>query len=190
MAKTSYSPGGAVAMDSITFRVSVLRCRKTSRVLILEAGKDFVDTLFSFLLLPIGTIIHMLSNGGGQVEALDRGISSIFDSVEKLDCSFLHVDKKSLMQPRPAVAGTRVSTGLLQGLEAAERKRPSKESLELPSVYYRCSNKHCSLLSSTQGVICEICLCNSYTISMTVPLVEMARVMKEKTKGIIRRRIQ
>lgn len=56
--------GAATAMSTITFKVSVLRCRKTGRVLLLEAGKDFVDTLFSFLLLPIGTIIHMLKNAG------------------------------------------------------------------------------------------------------------------------------
>ena len=46
------------------FKVSVLRCRKTGRVLFLEAGKDFVDTLHSFLLLPVGTVLHMLSKAG------------------------------------------------------------------------------------------------------------------------------
>ncbi|KAG0600349.1 hypothetical protein M758_11G026600 [Ceratodon purpureus] len=176
-------------MDSTTFKVSVLRCRKTSRVLFFEAGKDFVDTLFSFLLLPIGTIIHMLSNGGGQVKALDHGISSIFDSVEKLDCSFLHVEKKSLMQPRPAVAGTCVSTGLLQGLEAAERKRPSKESIELPNVYYRCnSGTACPMLSVASGTRCEDCVksyrnsnSNNYCYNqpMTIPRAEIDS-LKEK----------
>jgi hypothetical protein len=42
--------------STVTFKVSVLRCKKTGRVLFLEAGKDFVETLFSFLLLPIGII--------------------------------------------------------------------------------------------------------------------------------------
>ncbi|KAG0556132.1 hypothetical protein KC19_11G028600 [Ceratodon purpureus] len=169
-------------MESTTFKVSVLRCRKTSRVLFLEAGKDFVDTLFSFLLLPIGTIIHMLSNGGCQVKALDHGISSIFDSVEKLDCSFLHVEKKSLMQPRPAVAGTCVSTGLLQGLEAAERKRPSKESIDLPKVYYRCnSGQTCRVLSVASGTRCATCNYGQccYNQPMTIPPAEIDS-LKEK----------
>jgi hypothetical protein len=67
------------------------------------------------------------------VKALDRGVSSIYKSVENLDCSFLHVDKESLMQPRPAVAGTSGSTGLLQGLEAAKAKRPTADMIQLSS---------------------------------------------------------
>ncbi|KAG0600348.1 hypothetical protein M758_11G026500 [Ceratodon purpureus] len=185
MAKSAYDRGGAKATKSSTFKVSVLRCRKTSRVLFLEAGKDFVDTLFSFLVLPIGTIIHMLSNAGGQVKVLNRGISSIFDSVEKLDCSFLHVDKKSLMQPRPAVVGTCGSTGLLQGLEAAETKRPSKESIELPKVYYQCG--HCdSVLSITKGKLCEECDTNShYTHRMTVPPAELDTLKEKILKAFV-----
>jgi hypothetical protein len=31
--------------STVIFKVSVLRCRKSGRVLFLEAGKDFVDTL-------------------------------------------------------------------------------------------------------------------------------------------------
>ncbi|KAG0556129.1 hypothetical protein KC19_11G028500 [Ceratodon purpureus] len=188
MAKTAYGRGGAKATKSSTFKVSVLRCRKTSRVLFLEAGKDFVDTLFSFLVLPIGTIIHMLSNAGGQVKVLNRGISSIFDSVEKLDCSFLHVEKKSLMQPRPAVAGTCVSTGLLQGLEAAERKRPSKESIDLPKVYYRCnSGQTCRVLSVASGTRCATCNYGQccYNQPMTIPPAELDTLKEKILKAFV-----
>ncbi|XP_024403708.1 uncharacterized protein [Physcomitrium patens] len=148
--------GAATATSTTTFEVSVLRCRKTGRVLLLEAGKDFVDTLFSFLLLPIGIIIHMLKNAGGRVKALDLGISSLHKSVEKLDRSFLHVDKASLTQIRPAVVDTCVSTGLLQCLEAGETK-PRPATFELPGVYYR-TNCVCygsqNKLSSTRGTRC------------------------------------
>ncbi|KAG0600351.1 hypothetical protein M758_11G026800 [Ceratodon purpureus] len=173
MAMTAYNRA-AKATKSSTLKVSVLRC-----------GKDFVDTLFSFLVLPIGSIIHMLSNAGGKVKVLNRGISSIYDSVEKIDCSFLLVDKKSLMQPRPAVAGTCGSTGLLQGLEAAERKRPSKESVELPNVYYRCNSpgNDCSVLSVARGSRCEACKKRGYNYCynqpMSVPQAEMD-TLKEK----------
>ena len=65
-----YMQGDDMANASTaTFKVSVLRCRKTGRVLFLEAGKDFVDTLFSFLLLPVGTVLHMLSNSSGAFDA-------------------------------------------------------------------------------------------------------------------------
>lgn len=85
------------------------------------------------------------------------GISSVFASVGKLDRSFLHVDKESLLQPRPAVAGTCESTGLLQGLEAPQATRPAKENIQLPAVYYRCTSGQCSTLSSTQGISCSPC---------------------------------
>ena len=52
----------------------------------------------------------------------------------------MNVDKKSLLQPRPAVAGACGSTGLLQGVEAAEMKHPTVKMIELPSEYYRCSS--------------------------------------------------
>jgi hypothetical protein len=48
----------------VTFRATLSRSRKSGRVLYVEAGKEFVDTLLSFLLLPLGTIIHILSTGG------------------------------------------------------------------------------------------------------------------------------
>jgi hypothetical protein len=69
MAETYKGAASAMKSTTVTFKVSVLRCKKTGRVLFLEAGKDFVDTLFSFLLLPIGIIIHMLSDAGIHVHA-------------------------------------------------------------------------------------------------------------------------
>lgn len=55
--------GKSAAVTPTIFQVSVLRSKQTRKVLFLEAGKDFVDTLLSFLLLPVGTILRMLSIG-------------------------------------------------------------------------------------------------------------------------------
>jgi hypothetical protein len=105
---------------------------------------------------------------GGQVKALDVRMSKIYNSVEKLDRSFLHVDKESPMRPRPAVAGTCGSTGLLQGLEAAKAKRPTKVRIQLPRVYYQCSSRHCTSLSSSSGTLCSSCHDYYHTQPMTV----------------------
>ena len=65
MAEKAEKSGATMAGgSSVTFKVSVLRSGKTGRVLFVEAGKDFVDTLLGFLLLPIAAIMHMLSNAG------------------------------------------------------------------------------------------------------------------------------
>jgi hypothetical protein len=117
---------------------------------------------------------------GGQVKPLNRGVSSIYKSVENLDCSFLHVDKESLMQPRPAVAGTCGSTGLLQGLEAAKAKRPTADRIQLPEVYYRCSTSgyNCNYLASTSGANCSYCGAHQHTSPMTLLPLELESVKK------------
>jgi hypothetical protein len=45
------------------FRVQLLVQKSNKRVLYMEAGKDFADVLFSFLMLPIGAVIKVISQG-------------------------------------------------------------------------------------------------------------------------------
>ena len=98
---------------------------------------------------------------GGQIKGLG-GASCIYESVEKLNSSFMNVDKKSLLQPRPAVAGACGSTGLLQGVEAAKMKRPTVDMLTMPSEYYRCSSSYGSCYISTTSGRCTSCNSASY----------------------------
>lgn len=50
--------------DDATFHVTILRSKSTGQIIYLEAGKDLVDVLLSFLVLPVGTIIRMLNAAG------------------------------------------------------------------------------------------------------------------------------
>ncbi|RWR95480.1 DUF674 domain-containing protein [Cinnamomum micranthum f. kanehirae] len=50
------------------------------RLLFAEAGKDFIDLLFSFLALPLGSVIRLLANKS----PVDVSISSLYESVENL----------------------------------------------------------------------------------------------------------
>jgi hypothetical protein len=117
------------------------------------------------------------------VKSLDRGVSSIYKSVENVDSSFLNVDKENLMQPRLAVAGTCGSTGLLQGLEAAKAKRPTADRIQLPEVYYRCTSGrtrgYCTYLSSSTGTRSRSCCRYCYTQPMTVLPGELESQKKE-----------
>jgi hypothetical protein len=117
------------------------------------------------------------------VNSLDRGVSSIYKSVENVDSSFLNVDKENLMQPRLAVAGTCGSTGLLQGLEAAKAKRPTADRIQLPEVYYRCTSGrtrgYCTYLSSSTGTRSRSCCRYCYTQPMTVLPGELESQKKE-----------
>lgn len=53
--------------ESTSAQVTLLRCKSTGRVLFLEAGKDFVDTLISFLTLPLGTVIKLMLSQGMNI---------------------------------------------------------------------------------------------------------------------------
>ncbi|CAJ2670647.1 unnamed protein product [Trifolium pratense] len=86
--------------DKVTLRVIVDKGR--NQVVYAEAGKDFVDVLFSFLTLPLGTIAKLVAKES-NIEAVRFGsISSIYESVSDLDQQHLwsYNCKEMLLKPR------------------------------------------------------------------------------------------
>ncbi|KAK8466500.1 hypothetical protein PHAVU_008G114800 [Phaseolus vulgaris] len=73
--------------------------KETNKVILAEAGKDFVDVLFSFLTMPLGTIARLVQKSDmGQVGV--RCLSSLYGSVTNLHDSLLTVThKEKLLQP-------------------------------------------------------------------------------------------
>lgn len=57
--------------------------RKTNRVVFAEADNDFVDILLSFLTLPVGTVIRLLSRKSQQLEL--GCVHNLYKSVENLE---------------------------------------------------------------------------------------------------------
>ncbi|XP_020261382.1 uncharacterized protein LOC109837511 [Asparagus officinalis] len=70
---------------------------KRNRVVFAESEEEFVDILFSFLTLPMGTIIRLL-NKESSVGCMDK----LYKSVENLDPKYLETKacKTMLLQPR------------------------------------------------------------------------------------------
>lgn len=62
--------------------------KKRKKVLFAEAGKDFVDFLFTLLSLPVGTVIRLLSKDG-MVGCLGK----LYESVENLNDTYVHAAK-------------------------------------------------------------------------------------------------
>jgi hypothetical protein len=86
--------------NKVTLRVMMNKER--NKVIYAEAGKDFVDALFSFLTLPLGTIARLVAEES-NIEAVRFGsISSIYQSVINLDeqCIWSHTCKEMLLKPR------------------------------------------------------------------------------------------
>lgn len=195
MSEQSAAMNTALKRCPTAFKVTVFRKGKTKQVLFLEARKDFVDTLLSFLLLPVGTVHHILSQGI-QVKYLS-GISSIFESVDFLK---LHVDKQDLVQPRPSAPGCTAcrsscsSVPFLRDLEAAGILRPERQVLS--KYYFKCVSQECSGLSSERGERCEKCkLDGPYAVQMKDPyLKEVSRsksgLVKENTNFIVNDKLE
>lgn len=64
----------------------------------MEAGKNFVDLLLSFLTLPTGTVLKLLTAANSKPPG---AISNVFDSVKHLEKSSLYVDKDVLLEQKP-----------------------------------------------------------------------------------------
>ncbi|KAH8973766.1 hypothetical protein BDL97_01G063900 [Sphagnum fallax] len=140
------------------FRVQLLVQKSNKRVLYMEAGKDFVDVLFSFLMLPIGAAIKLISQGLDEWPA--GAISNIFQSVEKLSSSVLNNGSKDiLLSPRPASGYCASSLLGIQGVESCAIR------------YYICSSFDCRetpMMTRKAGERCATCR----RFSMTEEIVE------------------
>jgi hypothetical protein len=83
-------------IEEPTIELKVFVDKEKSRVLFAESGKEFVDVLFGFLTLPLGTIVRLLgkeSQAGCLVE--------LYRSVERLPTGFFRTEACKTMLLRP-----------------------------------------------------------------------------------------
>ena len=80
---------------------------KGNRVLFAEAGKDFVDFLFTLLSLPVGTVIRLLS-ANGMVGTLGK----LYKSFESLNDTYIkpNVNKDIFLNPSSSLGSSSSST--------------------------------------------------------------------------------
>ncbi|KAM0046182.1 hypothetical protein Hdeb2414_s0009g00312921 [Helianthus debilis subsp. tardiflorus] len=71
-------------MASSKVSLKLLIDKKGQRVLFAEASKDFVDFLFSLLVLPVGTVIRLLDN-----RDMIGGLAKIYQSVSDLNDDYI-----------------------------------------------------------------------------------------------------
>ncbi|KAK1373178.1 hypothetical protein POM88_029371 [Heracleum sosnowskyi] len=64
--------------------------RDTKKIVFAEANSDFVDILFSFLTLPMGTIVRLLANGSdpSHEKVNIGGFNNLYESVANLDAMY------------------------------------------------------------------------------------------------------
>ncbi|KAK2414548.1 hypothetical protein QL285_037131 [Trifolium repens] len=118
-------------VDKVTLRVLI--DKEKNKVVYAEAGKDFVDVLFSFLTFPLGTIARLVAKDDSNIEAFQFGsISSLYQSVANLDQQYLWSEtcKDMLLQPR-------------NSMEAYCRQLKLNIDDTEPMRYFMCENWYC-----------------------------------------------
>lgn len=132
----------------VTLKLMVMKGKK--KVVIAEAGKEFVDILFSFLTLPLGTIARLVREES-KVEPPELALlRSLHQSVENLDNGYLCTDacREMLLRPR-------------NSMEAYCRRLKLNIDDTEPTEYFVCNNLiYCSytspvLLSSFKNKQCR-----------------------------------
>ncbi|XWS75028.1 hypothetical protein CRYUN_Cryun01aG0049900 [Craigia yunnanensis] len=86
----------SINMADTKLSLKLLIDNRVNRVLFAEAGKEFVDFLFNFLSLPVGTIIRLLKSAN-----MVGSIGNLYQSPENLDEAYLQPNqqKNSLLKP-------------------------------------------------------------------------------------------
>ncbi|XP_074354735.1 uncharacterized protein LOC141693504 [Apium graveolens] len=120
--------------------------RNENKVIFGEAGKDFVDFLFHFLSLPVGTVVKLLSKN-----KMVGSLGKIYESIEAMNVSYMepNVDKDEVLSPK--VYSSLGGTPLLLGNKSA-----ADDELDGTKVYYRC-NRGCAYMSNNMLVRCTAC---------------------------------
>ncbi|EFJ10820.1 hypothetical protein SELMODRAFT_426812 [Selaginella moellendorffii] len=111
-------------------KVNLLYKKPDGTVLFLEAKKDFVDLLMSFLVLPVGSVIKLLRTVDSGMET---GATRLFESIEKMDQSSMEVSKSVLTNPAPDTFA--FHGGKMLTIE-------NSQSTTSP-VYYKCGYSSC-----------------------------------------------
>jgi len=73
--------------DARTIPLKILVDKQRNKVVFVESTKDFVDTIFSFLSLPLGTIIRLLettTNNNNEQQQRQSQSSSFLDNIKTL----------------------------------------------------------------------------------------------------------
>ncbi|KAG0626888.1 hypothetical protein M758_2G159100 [Ceratodon purpureus] len=139
-------------------RVTLVGCKATGRVLFLEAGDDFVEVLLSFLALPVGSVVKLLSKEG--VEGGLNGVSNILDSLDKFSDLLPYVDKLAFMDDRKVALS---SSEIPRMPEDVLQLVPSNVSAVKDVVLYEC-RALCNRVSTRKGARCP---CNAYNGSFS-----------------------
>ncbi|KAK1398301.1 hypothetical protein POM88_008164 [Heracleum sosnowskyi] len=136
--------------SNIQIPLKVLIHKEEKKVIFAEANGDFVDVLFSFLTMPLGTIVRLLSKHSEQPTI--GSFNNLYKSIANLEAEYFTSDACKDM--------------LLNTRNSAEREcQKLKINIDdiKPVDYFTCEDMNCtegnshSYLSTYNNVLCKNC---------------------------------
>ncbi|KAJ6800858.1 uncharacterized protein M6B38_202345 [Iris pallida] len=120
--------------------------KEENKVVFAEASKDFLDILFSFLTLPLSTVIELIGDS-----LVLESMSNVYKSVKSLEDKYLETKACKNMLLHPLSAGAFRCEDLKLNIGNANPRR-----------FYQCSNKDCTnrekvFISLVPDVRCSYC---------------------------------
>ncbi|XP_044360454.1 uncharacterized protein [Triticum aestivum] len=130
--------------------VKVFVDKERGKVLFAESGKEFVDVLFGFLTLPLGTVVRLLG-GQSQVGCLDE----LYRSVEGLSPDLFRTEACKAMLLKPINSAAKQCCQLPVRIDDTKHRE-----------VYVCGDTSCSVtaFSSVPGAVCE-CGMNKFIVT-------------------------
>ncbi|CAN1854296.1 hypothetical protein LINPERHAP1_LOCUS41279, partial [Linum perenne] len=154
---TSTSKQKMATMSASKVTLKLLIDKRTNRVVYGEAGKDFVDFLFTILSLPLGTATKLLSKENKMVGTL----GNLYRSIEELSDTYI--------QPRQRK--DRVLNPSVLYCPARVVRLFSDKGLPATMKFYRCSSSSCYSVTDEYHAICSNC---KNQMGSTLQFVDMA----------------
>jgi hypothetical protein len=148
-------------MASTKISLKLLVNNKTKKVLFAEAGKEFVDFVFSLLTLPIGAVAKLVSAG-----TMQGSVGRLYQSVEHIGASYLQpgTDRSDLLQPKVLHPDARELL-LLQGGGGGDGGEPALAKFRL----YTCAG-YCATATMEAKATCPLCkLVMSTEVAFVLP---------------------
>ncbi|XP_061999483.1 uncharacterized protein LOC133716847 [Rosa rugosa] len=163
------STASTMATQKLTLKLLI--DKKEQKVLFAEAGKDFVDFLFSLLSLPLATVAKLLIKDGKMANVLSQdgvrlvshdvmvgSLFHVYQSVENLGDKYMEptVNKETLLRSNESVVGLGSLLELLTINPDDQHKASTAKKL------YGCMNLNHrgSYITDDPKTICP--LCNTY----------------------------
>ncbi|WOG96245.1 hypothetical protein DCAR_0415579 [Daucus carota subsp. sativus] len=127
--------------------------RNAKRVIFGEAGKEFVDFLFHFLSLPVGTVVKLLSK-----DKMVGSLGKLYESIEAMHANYMepNLNKEHVLNPKVS-SSSLANTPFLLGYQTNDKVDGSKVSYRCPNA---CNCQCCYFDGSISYSNCKIYVCD------------------------------